>query len=248
MRRTWSYSLVIALLTVFTFSAPGFAATINFDDVVSGTNIKAQYSALGVTLSCINGKDASLNECSANKDVFARASVGSASPPNVIGLDATTLSFLVDERFGYFRADFATPQSFVSIDALPVPPPERLGGSQGGPFLQAFGAGGVFRGQDLYSSHNPIANCDDLSAATPCPYETLSVSRPTADITFVAFSSFFTTGGGHPMFGEFDNLTFGPQVVPEPGSLVLLASGIGAALATSGIARCRYRRKLHLEG
>jgi hypothetical protein len=50
------------------------------------------------------------------------------------------------------------------------------------------------------------------------------------------------------MFGEFDNLTFGPRDVPEPGSLVLVASGIGAALATSGIARYRYRRKLHLEG
>jgi hypothetical protein len=231
---------------VVAFSAPGFAVTITFDDVPSGTNIKTQYSGLGVTFSCINGTDASFNLCSSSKDVFARADlVGSASPPNVIGLDNATLSgFLVDERSGYFRADFATPQSFVSIDAIAVPPPERLGASQGGPFLQAFGTGGAFRGQDLYSNHNPITNCDDLSAATPCPYETLSVSRLTADITFVAFSSFFTTGGGHPMYGEFDNLTFGPRVVPEPGSLVLIASGLAAVLATSGIARRRSRKVL----
>jgi hypothetical protein len=198
MRRNWSCGLVVALLTVAAFSAPGFAVTITFDDVPAGTNIKTQYSALGVTFSCINGTDASFNQCSSNRDVVAALDAGgSASHPNVIGFNNATLSgFLVDERSGYFRADFATPQSFVSIDAIAVPPPERLGASQGGPFLQAFGTGGVFRGQDFYSNHNPIANCDDLSPATPCPYETLSVSRPTADITFVAFSSFFTTGGG----------------------------------------------------
>lgn len=226
-------AFALAIAAAGLFAEPARAVLINFDTdpdgnpIVTGTNINTTYSSLGVTLGCFNGTDSASNLCSGN--AYANATASAASSPNVISLTpGTPLGLFIDERFGFFRASFATPVSSVSIDAMPVPLPEGLGTRSDAPFLQAFGAGGTFLGQAVYSG---IASCDP-TVANSCPYQTLTFTRPTEDILFVAFSSSHVSGP--TTFGMFDNLVFTRQVlgpgngVPEPMSLALLALGLAA--------------------
>lgn len=194
------------------------AITINFDDVASGTNINTQYAASGVTFGCFNGT--SSNQCTGN--VFAASSVLAQSPSNVISLTSTGAGALVDERFGYYRASFSSLQSSVSIDARAILPPEHLGPTTNEPFLQAFDSGGSILGTVSY-----------LGNVYAEGWETLTFTSGSANIAFVAFSSF--SSSGHPVYGLFDNLTFagsgdggngGNGAVPEPSSLLLLGSAV----------------------
>jgi hypothetical protein len=73
----------------------------------------------------------------------------------------------------------------------------------------------------------------------------LTVTSSTANIAFVAFSSISDSANGHPVYGSFDNLTFGGTTpppptggdnggsggdngtsVPEPSSIMLLGTGL----------------------
>lgn len=222
-RKIAACSHAIALLAAIAFT-PAHAILINFDDVASGTNINTQYSGLGVTLGCFNGNNASFNTCTGN--AFALATVLANSAPNVISLTATGFGNLVDERFGFFSASFASPVASVSIDARAILPLEYLGTTTNRPFLQAFDATGMFLGQALYSG----------SVYTEA-WETLTFSRAAADIKFVAFSSF--NSSGHPVYGTFDNLNY--SSVPVPAAVWLFGSGL---MGLVGIAR-RNRKTMH---
>jgi hypothetical protein len=211
--------LTMAGLTCLLWAPAAQATTITFDDVASGTQINAQYSALGVTLGCFNGNDASSNLCSGN--VYANSSPSAQSASNVISFTSgTPLGVFADERFGYFKAVFDTDQSSVSIDALNVNPPEYLGTTTNRPFLQAFDSGGHFLAEADWTGNT------DIEA-----YQTLTVNSLAGNIAYVAFSSFHAASG-HAVYGEFDNLTFsgttggGGTAVPEPGTLVLLVAGL----------------------
>lgn len=188
------------------------AVLIDFDDVASGTNINSYYSAEGVTFGCFNGTMS--NMCSGN--AYAVTSILANSAPNVISLLSTPGGALTDERYGYFRATFSAPVSVVSIDAKAVLPPEYLGSTTNKPFLQAFD-----------SSNNWLATVDYSLAVSTEGWETLSISRATNDIAYVAFSSY--SSSGHPVYGMFDNLNFdyrNQEPVPEPGTMMLLGSGV----------------------
>lgn len=230
-------TVTVALATAGMFTQSARAVLINFDTdpggfaIATGTNINTTYSSLGVTFGCSNGNSALLNLCSGN--AFANASVTPASSPNVISLTAgTPLGLFTDERFGFFTATFSSAVNFVSIDAMPVPSSEGLGTRTNAPFLQAFGAGGVFLDQFVYPG---IGSCDPTVAGS-CPYKPLSLTRATNDILFVAFSSF--NNAGPTTFGEFDNLNFSRAggTVPEPSTLALLA------IAMLGLSAARVRR------
>ncbi len=185
-----------AFIPIILFSQDLLAQTINFDDVASGTNINTHYvSPNGITLSCINGKIAAANLCSGG-NVYANADSGAASPPNVISLTSgKPIGVFIDERYGYFRADFYKPVASVSIDAKAVLPPEILGSTgTNAPFLQAFNAQGKFLAQAAYTLNVQSQQ-----------WQTLKINRTAGDIAFVAFSSLYTSSYS-PVWGEFDNL------------------------------------------
>ena len=203
----------LLLLSFEAMAAP--AAQVDFDTwllirplhppiqfpVNDGDLLNTTYSYLGITLGCFNANNNSpLNLCtnaSAGGNAYGRASVSAASSPNVIYISQTGFPFF-DERYGFLRASFDTPVPAVSIDALPVAPPEGFNITVNRPFLQAFNSQGQFlaTASYVYGSCNPNT--------TQCPWQTLTINRPTSDIKFVAFSSFSTSGG--IMYGEFDNL------------------------------------------
>jgi hypothetical protein len=211
-------AITLSLIGVSTHNSQ--AVTINFDDVDSGTNINNQYGGLGVTFGCFNGTG-SFNQCTSN--AFAVASGSAESSPNVISLTSTGAGAFVDERFGFFRATFSTFQTSVSIDAKAVLPPEYVGASLSAPFLQAFDSSNNFLGQAVYAG-NVYAE----------GWETLTFTSGSANIAYVAFSS-FNNPNTHAVYGMFDNLVFGESgnggggnggAVPEPSSLLLLGSAV----------------------
>ncbi len=102
------------------------AAVINFDDAADGTIIDTRYP--GITFS---------NPIGGN--IFARASSGAPSSPNVASVFGTGVP-VFDARFGAVDGILAAPAAIVSVDVRPVAPPEFADTLSRRPFLQAFDA------------------------------------------------------------------------------------------------------------
>jgi hypothetical protein len=84
---------------------PGLIDVIDFDSVPSGTMIDTHYAPNGVTFSP-QGR------------VFAAISPAAETPRNTVSVVPQGGAF--NERNGAIRATFASPQSYVAIDARPV--------------------------------------------------------------------------------------------------------------------------------
>jgi hypothetical protein len=203
--------LLVAMLFIALCASESKALTINFDDVADGTVINTHYA--GVTLSNPLGGD-----------IYAQAvCCGAAiSAPNAVSIfDGFALDLFFNAASGAVDATFATLQQTVSIDARAIGPVENLGGLQNRPFLEAYDSSNNLLGKVLFAGALPTGCCLEYT-----PAETLTFTSSTANIAKVRFSSQISQGG-QPVFGLFDNLTFGTAAaVPEPATIVFFGAGL----------------------
>jgi hypothetical protein len=97
------------------------------------------------------------------------------------------------------RADFSTPRSSVSIDALAVLPPEYFGTPGSRPWLEAYNSSNQMIGSTVYY---PAYGSTGWGQ-----WQTLRIDDPTASIKYVRFSSQHLSSSP-AVYGMFDNLSF----------------------------------------
>lgn len=107
-------------------------------------------------------------------------------------------------NFRRLRMDFATPINFVAIDFI------------GGDYFST-----DIGKLDVFNNAGLLLASYTSTPQPPDSGETLSISRPTGDITWAV--AYLPENGGS--FGRFDRLQFG--VVPEPSVLALLVCAVG---------------------
>ena len=193
---------------------------IKFDDVSSGTVINTHYSPQDVAFSCV--------ACTSGS-AFAIMTPFAASSPNVVSLHNWTSTFAGEE--GAVKAQFTTPQGYVSIDARGVEALEILGAHQEKPFIQAFDSSGNYLETVYYPYEYGNPNWGT--------WQTLTISRAATDIKSVIFSSRNNLvehpGGVSRMYGgiygEFDNLRLAGENLTCP-TTASAQSATGAGLVT----------------
>lgn len=215
------FSTVLAAGLALAGSQHAFATTVNFDGLADGTVINTHYA--GVTFGNPLG----------SADIYARSSASAASPSNVVSVFQTGIPAF-DSRWGAVEAVFGTAQRYVSIDAAILRVSEGLSSPINSPKLEIYTASGFLT--SILWDFSVIPQ-PDVGAITG--YQTLAFSSLTDNITKVRFLS-SNPGESPSNFGMFDNLTFragnnDSGTVPEPGSLVLLAT----ALTVAGFVRRR---------
>jgi hypothetical protein len=107
------------------------------------------------------------------------------SAPNTVSVFNNIGSF--DVRFGAVEAEFATPQSMVSIDASPVLFVELVGTSTNRPFIEFFDSSNILLTPEVLWSL-------PLPSVGAGPYQTLSFTSSSANIDHVIFSSQHISG------------------------------------------------------
>ncbi|MET0793648.1 MAG: hypothetical protein ABW061_19165 [Polyangiaceae bacterium] len=153
--------------------------------IADGTTVDATYASLGVTFGC--------DFCS-SLHAFARAP---GRTGNGVSLVASPIVPFYDARQGGVRANFSTPRSSVTVDALAVLPVEYLGTPTNRPWLQAFNANDQVVGTAYYPA---------FGTAGFGQWQTLRVDDPTASIKYVRFSS--QHANSPAVYASFDNLSF----------------------------------------
>lgn len=225
LRKTFAALAVASAMAIA--ATPAQAVTINFDDVVDGTNIASAYAGLGVTFAALGGA----------AGVFARSTTAAASPGNVVSVINPGFPAF-DARFGMIEAVFSSLQRFVSIDAAILRVPEGLGAPTNSPRLEAYDStGGLLAAINWDFGETAQPGVGGLS-----PYQTLDFTSVADNIARIRFFS-SDPAGAPSNFGLFDNLVFtagaggggdgggGGGTVPEPGTLGLLAAALLGGLA-----------------
>jgi hypothetical protein len=220
------------LLVLFTaFATQANADVIDFDGVGNGTNINNAFS--GVTFSSVYSTSGNAYAVTALNPATADAGHG-----NVVSLFSDNPTFAAEE--GAVKAQFSTLQSSVSIDARMVEAFEILGSNTRSAFLEAFDSAGSLLGSAVYYPYD-WQTADIWDTNNAAPWETLSISHGTADISYVLFSSQVNAAGSSRAYGgiyaEFDNLNFSGgsdgngggviAAVPEPETYAMLLAGLG---------------------
>ena len=188
--------------------------TINFDAVPADSVIDNAFSALGVTFSALPGQ-------SKGNDghVYARRNNYAKSQPNALGL-STNAEAWVNDSDGYIKVNFTQLQSSVSIDVAAIVVAEFATAGTRPPYITAYGV------RDPVSGKNPMlqmlyynaANMTSLFTDKAGPWQTLTITRPSADIQFIVFSTPRVAPSSPNAYGVFDNLVFtGTSVPPVAG-------------------------------
>jgi hypothetical protein len=136
--------------------------------IADGTVVDTTYTSLGVTFSCLS--------CTSGH-AFARTS---GRTENGVSVVATPIFAAYDSHLGGVRAEFTTPRSSVSIDALAVMAPEWAGSPTARPWLQAFNAAE----QVISTAYYPAYGTAGFGQ-----WQTLRIDDPTGSIKSVRFSS-----------------------------------------------------------
>ena len=221
MRKTMFFAVSIVLASTLGFSVN--ATMINFDDVSSGTVVNNQYAGSGVTFSTALPTGGSVIATTPSGAVFT-----ALSSPNIVSIGTDGFNQVDD---GVIRADFTTAQTSVSISANVISVGEQIGNEpRGTAYLSA------------YDSLNNLLDTDTLAGVFgQTGYSTLTVSS--ANIAKVYFSVDY---GGATSFvtsyGFFDNFQFGENgsaPIPEPGTMLLLGSGL---VGLAGYGRRRFKK------
>jgi hypothetical protein len=189
------------------------SAYINFDDVPSGTAIGTHYQSAGVKLS--DWHNTGTIEAIADNVAIPNGNGGwqtvnvAASPPNVLGDTAfgggTIFSANFIDSANIAKVQFANPQQVVSIDALPILPPEYLTTPQNKPYLQPYDtSGNAMTLPVLY----PLNYGDPGWNSNSATWQTITFISTSANIGSVKLSSQINDPNVS-VAGEFDNLHFG---------------------------------------
>ena len=246
MRRVFA----AAALASFVGLTPAHAAVIGFDvdtnnnPIATGTVIDNTYASLGVTLSSITSCPTCQNSTAGNAYAIANAFTNSA--PNAFGIFQTGLP-LFDNRWGVGVVKFSTLQQDVGIYGAAVPFVENLQPNKPRPYLTAYDSNHNFLGAAYYG----LADGD----AGYGSFQKIIFHSASANIAEIHFGSeqpaqYLNSG---IVYGMFDDLAFGndvsdsqsqwnlliakvgpgrsngPDSVPEPASLALVAAGFIAA-------------------
>jgi hypothetical protein len=107
------------------------ATVITFDDVADNTAVDTHYAAKGVTFASITTSPAQ------QWSAYARQTPSAESAPNGISVVPAPYLSMFDSRNGGIQATFASPQLYVSIDAMPSVPMMMRQGSTGSLPLRA---------------------------------------------------------------------------------------------------------------
>jgi hypothetical protein len=194
-----TYCLLLLGIGCPIFCAKAQFTTIEPDNYTNGTVLNTIVPGVSLVTAASDNLPIPFN-------VTANTSVGFAPTGDKVFGHANVAFMNSDRRL---RMDFTSPVGFLSI---------------------AFGSGSSInaeRGQvDVYDSGNHLLASYLSQPRLKGQFETLSISRPTADIAWgVAYVP--PTFGS---FGQFDHLVFSP--VPEPSTILLSALG---AVAIFGV-------------
>lgn len=200
LSKQWMPQWLLDLFKIFGGGPPRLLTWITFDDVPEGTMINTYYQDKGVTFSSVN---------TVSGNAYTSKWVEKGVDNYVVTLhDATQVRSIGSPVFaadqGAVKASFSPPKQKVSIEARGVESIEVLGAPDLKPFLEAFDAADNLLGKVFYPYKY---NEKDWGS-----WQTLTIERPTADISYILFSSqanppgrTWAYGG---IYGIFDNLKF----------------------------------------
>lgn len=209
MKRSVLAFLVLFLGTYFLLplEAKADLITITFDDLASSDPwmvVTDQYQSLGVIFSSsgMNGES--------GHDI---AAPGYGEYRGLGGITLDSYCYWPE----YIQADFGVPVDFVSVDITP--------------FEDGYEGVDWTLGLELYDGADNLISEDILTMAAPIvidPLQTYNLVSQSSgpNVAYARFFGFYGESASGVNAVSFDNVTYGTAPVPEPATLLLLATGL----------------------